>query len=212
MLPESVRQHLLLMLAQEQERAAREPAAPPQVEEAAFQAQPTAPDGPGPPQERTPPREEKAPPERAAALGKAGSPHKAGRPEPAASADKFVPLPRRQPRAQDRPARHPVTSWEAVPAPPLVVQAEAPTEPFLSVPVLGNGSASAPVNPGVAEAAPRPERPAPVPDTPTAAVPGTRAAAVSAPNRRVVGRRAGRGSGGPVGITAWPACSFRRRP
>ncbi len=51
-LPESVRQHLLVVLAQEQERVAREPAAPPQEgEEAASQVQPTAPDGPGPPQE-----------------------------------------------------------------------------------------------------------------------------------------------------------------
>jgi hypothetical protein len=191
-LPESVRQHLLLMLAQEQERTAREPAAPPQVEEAASQAQPTAPNGPGPPQERTRSRDEKAPPERAAALGKAGSPHKAGHPEPAASAEPFVPLPRRPPRAQDRPARPRVTSWDAVPAPPLVVQAEAPTEPFLSVPALGNGSPSAPAKPSVTEAAPRPERPASVPDTPTAAMPGTRTAAVSAPNRRVVGQRAGR--------------------
>ena len=192
MLPESVRQHLLVMLAQEQERVAREPASPPQEgEEAASQVQPTAPDGPGPPQER-PPFREKAPPERAAALGKAGSPHKAGHPEPVASAKPFVPLPRRPPKAQDRPAQPPVTSRDAAPAPPLGVQAEAPTEPFPRIAAFGHGSPGARVNPGVTEAAPPPERPAPVPDTPTAAVPDTRAAAVSAPNGRAAGQQVGR--------------------
>ena len=189
-LPESVRQHLLVVIAQEQERAAREPAAPPQEgEETASQAQPTAPGGTDPPQQRPPSRAKKAPQERAAALGKAGSPHKAGHPEAAASAEPFVPPPRRPPRAHDRPAQPPVTSWDAVPAPPLAVQAEAPTEPFPRIPALGHGSPSAPVNPGGTEAAPRPERPASVPDTPTAAAPDTRAAAVSAPNGRVAGRR-----------------------
>ena len=184
MLPESVRQHLLVVIAQEQERVAREPAAPSQEgEEAASQVQPTAPHGPGPPRER-PPFREKAPPERAAALGKAGSPHKAGHPEAAASAEPFVPLPRRPPRAQDRPAQPPVTSWDAVPAPPSAEQAEAPTEPFPTIPALGHGSPSAPVNLGVTETAPPPELPAPVPDT--------RAAAVSAPNGRVAGQQAGR--------------------
>jgi hypothetical protein len=192
-LPESVRQQLLVVLAQEQERVAREPAAPPREgEEAAAQVQPAAPDGPGPPQERPPFREEKAPPERAAALGKAGSPHKAGDPEAAASAEPFVPLPRRPSRGHDRPAQPPVTSWDAVPAPPLGVQAEAPTEPLPRIPALGHESPSAPVNPGDTEAAPPPERPVPVPDTPTAAVPDTRAAAVSAPNGRVAGQQAGR--------------------
>lgn len=191
-LPESVRQHVLVVLAGEQERAAREPVAPQQEEEgeeAASQAQPTAPDGPGPPPERAPFREQKAPPERAAALGKAGSPHKAGHPEPVASAEQFVPLPRRPPGAHGGPARSPVTSRDAVPAPPLVGQAEALTQPIPRVPALENRNPSALVSPGVTEAAPRPERPASVPDTPTAAVPDTCAAAVSAPNVRVVGRR-----------------------
>jgi hypothetical protein len=190
-LPESVRQHLLVVIAQEQERAAREPAAPPQEEgeETASQAQPTTPGGTDPPQHRLPSRAGKAPQERAAALGKAGSPHKAGHPEPAASAEPFVPLPRRPPRAPDRQAQPPVTS---VPAPSLAVQAEAPTEPFMRIPALGHGSPSAPVNPGDTQAAPPPERPAPVPDTPTAAVPDTRAAAVSASSRRVAGQRTGR--------------------
>jgi len=54
-LPESVRRRLLEVIAQEQERAAREPAALPQEgEEAASQAQLTAPDGTDPPKERTP--------------------------------------------------------------------------------------------------------------------------------------------------------------
>jgi len=192
-LPESVRQHLLVVIAEEQGRAAREPAAPPQeVEgEEASHAQPTAPDGPGPPQERTPFREEKAPPERAAALGKAGSPHKAGHPEPVAPAEQFVPPPRRPSGARDEPARPPVTSWDTPPAPLSVVQAEALTQPIPRVSELENGSPGTPVNPGVAEAAPRPERPASVPDTPTA-VPETRAAAVSAPNGRMAGEHAGR--------------------
>ena len=203
-LPESVRQHLLVVIAEEQERVAREPAAPPQEgEEAASQVQPTAPHGPGPPRERPPFREKRAPPERAAALGKAGSPHKAGHPEAAASAEPFVPLPRRPPRAQDRPAQPPVTSWDAAPAPPSAEQAEAPTEPFPTIPALGHGSPSAPVNLGVTETAPPPERPAPVPDT--------RAARC---RRRTdvwpVSRPAG-GSGGPAGVTVWSACSFRRR-
>jgi hypothetical protein len=200
-LPESVRQHLLVVIAQEQERVAREPAAPRQEgEEAASQVQPAAPDGPGPPQERPPFRGEKAPPERAAALGKAGSPHKAGDPEAAPSAEPFVPRPRRPLRADDRPAQPPITSWDAVPAPPLGVQAEAPTEPLPRIPALGHGSPRAPVNPGDTQAAPPPERPAPVPDTPTAAVPDTRAAAlpdtsaaaVPAPDGRVAGQQAGR--------------------
>jgi hypothetical protein len=191
-LPESVRQHLLVMLAQEQERVAREPASPPQEgEEAASQVQPTAPDGPSPPQER-PPFREKAPPERVTALGKAGSPHKAGHPEPVASAKPLVPLPRRPPKAQDRPAQPPVSSRDATPAPPLGVQAEAPTEPFPRIVAFGHGSPGARVNPGVIEAAPLPERPAPAPDTPTAVVPDTRAAAVSAPNGRVAGQLVGR--------------------
>ena len=212
-LPESVRQRLLMVIAEEQERAARESEASPQEgDEAASQARPMAPDGPGPPQERTPSREEKAPPERAAALGKAGSPHKAGRPEPAAPTGLLVPLPRRRSKAPDRPARPPETTWDAVPAPPSVVRAEAPTEPFLRVPAPGNRSASAPVSPGVTEATPRPERPASVPDTPAAAVPETRAAAVPAPNRRVVGQRAGRRQRRPGRRYRMAGCSFRRRP
>jgi hypothetical protein len=192
-LPESVRQRLLLVLAQEQERAAAEPAAPPQEgEEVASRAQPTAPDGTDPPQERPPPGEEKAPPERAAALGKAGSPHKAGHPEPVASAEPSVPLPRRPPRAPDRPARPPVTSWDAAPAPPLAMQAEPLTEPFPRVLPPGNENHSARVNPGVTEAAPPPERIASLPDMAAAAVPDTRAAAVSVPNGRVAGEQAGR--------------------
>src|SRR5712691_11626904 len=79
-LPESVRQRLLMVIAQEQERAAREREAPPPEGAAASQARHTAPDGTGPPQERTPSREENAPPKWAAALGKAGSPYKAGNP------------------------------------------------------------------------------------------------------------------------------------
>jgi hypothetical protein len=196
-LPESVRQHLLVVIAQEQERAAREPAALQEGEEAGSRAQPTAPGGTDPPQQRPPPHAEKAPQERAAALGKAGSPHKAGHPEPVASAEPFVPLPRRPPRAPDRQAEPPVAS---VPAASLAVQAEAPTEPFPRIPALGHGSPSAPVNPADTQAAPPPERPAPapdtptaaVPDTPTAAVPDTCAAAVPAPNRHVADQRADR--------------------
>jgi hypothetical protein len=192
-LPESVREHLLVVLAEEQERAAREPLAPPQQEEegeeAASQAQPAAPDGPGPPPKRAPFREQRAPPERAAALGKAGSPHKAGHPEPVAYAEQFVPPSRRPPEAHDEPARSPITSRDVAPAPPLVRQAEALTQPIPRVSAFENGRPSAPVNPGVTEAAPRPERPASVPDTPTAVVPDTYAAPVSAPDVRAVGRR-----------------------
>lgn len=194
-LPESVRQRLLMVIAQEQERAAREPeAVPPEEEAAASQARRTAPDGTGPPQERTPSRAEKAPPKWAAALGKAGSPHKAGHPEPAAPAEQIGPLRRQSPRANDRPTRPPDTSWDTVPAPPSAVRADALTEPLPRVSALENGSPSASVNPGATEAAPRPERPASVPGTPTA-VRDTRAAAVSAPNGRVVGQQAGRGKG-----------------
>ncbi len=72
------------------------------------------------------------------------------------------------------------------------MQAEAPTEPIPRIPAVENGSPNAPVNPDATEAAPPPERRAPVPDTPTAAAPDTRAAAVPAPDGHVTGKQAGR--------------------
>jgi hypothetical protein len=196
-LPESVRQRLLMVIAQEQERAAREPEAPPPEEEAAAsQARPTARGGTGPPRERTPSREEKAPPRWAAALGKAGFPHKADHPEPVAPAEQIAPLRWQPPRADDGPTRPPETTRDIVPAPPSVVRADALTEPFLRFSAPVKESPRAPVNPGVTEAAPRPEPPAavvpealtvavpdtaaaPVPDTPAAFVPDTTMAALS---------------------------------
>jgi hypothetical protein len=202
-LPESVRQRLLMVIAEEQERAARESeASAPQGEGVASQVRPTAPDGPSPPQERTPFHEDKAPLDRAAALGKSGSPHKAGPPEPAAPAVQFPPLPRRSPRAHERPARPPKTSWDAVPAPPSVVRTDALTEPFPRVSAPVQGSPGAPVKRGGTEAVPRPERPAAVPDTPAAAVPETPAAAVPALSGRVVGQQIGRGQ-------RWPGRRYR---
>jgi hypothetical protein len=204
-LPESVRQRLLLVIAREQERAAREPETPP-LEQTASQARSRAPAGTDPPRQQTPPREKTTPTERAAAPGKAGSPHKAGHPEPAAPAGPFAPLPRQPPGADDGPARPPEASWDALPAPPSVVRADALTEPFprFSAPVTGS-----PIAQGVIEIPPRPEQSASVPDAPAAAVadapaaavpdapaaaaPDAPAAAVSAPHGRVAGQQAGRG-------------------
>jgi hypothetical protein len=185
-LPESVRRRLLMVIAQEQERAAREPDASPPEKEAASQARPTAPDGTGPPQKRTPSHEGKAPPKGAATLGKAGPPHKVGHPEPAAPAEQIVPLRRQSPRSDDRPTRPPEKSWDTAPAPPSVVRADALTQPFLRISAPVKESLSAQLNPSVTEAVPRLERPtlepaaptATMPDAPTVAVPDTAMAAV----------------------------------
>jgi hypothetical protein len=195
-LAESVRQRLLMVIAKEQERASLEPEAlRPEEQAADSQARLMAPDGTGAPQERTPPGEEKAPPERVATLGNAGSPRKVGHPEPTAPAEQFMPLPRQPPGANDAPTRPPAPSWDAVPAPPSVGRADALTEPFPGVSPSAKESSGAQVDLGVTEAAPRPERPAPVLDAPAAAVPDAPAATVSASNMRVAGqeqRRPGR--------------------
>jgi hypothetical protein len=198
-LPESVRQRLLMAVAQEQERAARESEAPPPEEEAvASQGRTTAPGGTDPPHERTPSREEKAPPERAAALGKAGPPHKAGHPESVEPAGPFVPRPRRPPRAHDRPAKPPAASWHAAPASSSAVRDEALTQPFPKVPEPVEASPGALVDPSVPEPAPRRERSASVPDRPAAAAPrtpavsATPAAAVPAPSGHAAGQQGGR--------------------
>jgi hypothetical protein len=189
-LPESVRQRLLMVIAKEQERAAPEPEAlPPEEQAANSQVWPTAADGTVQPLERMLSREEKPPPERAATLGKVGSPRKAGHPEPAAPAEQFVPLPRQPLGADDSSTRPPPTGWDALPAPPSVVRADSLTEPFPRVSAPANESPGAQVNLGINEAASPPEQLALVPDAP--------AAAVSESNRRVVGQQTGRGQRRP---------------
>ena len=195
MLPESVRQRLLTVLAQEQESTARESETSPPEVVAGSQAQPRAPGGTSPPQQRTPSRAERDPPRRdpprwAAALGKAGSPHKAGRPEPAERAEQIVPLPRQSPEADDRPVWPPQENQGTVPGLPSADPADAPTGPIPRISAPAAEGPSALVNPDTTEAAPRPEPPAPLPDAPTAAVPP---AEPSAPHgRRVTGQQAGR--------------------
>jgi hypothetical protein len=189
-LPESVRQRLLMVIAREQESAAQEPEAPLPEEAVDSQARLTATNGTGTSQERRPSREEKASPKRAAALGKAGPSRKADCPEPAAPPVQIVPLPRQSPGANSGATRSPERGWDTAPAPPSVVRADELTEPFPRVSAPVKETPSAPVNLGVTEAAPRPERPTSVPDTP--------AAAVSAPDgRRVTGQQVGRGAERP---------------
>jgi hypothetical protein len=189
-LPESVRQRLLVVIAKEHERAALEPEAlPPEEQAAASQVWPTAADGTVPPLERMLSREEKPPPERAATLGKAGSAHKAGHPEPVAPAQLFVALPRQPLGEDDSSIRPPPTGRDAFPAPPSVVRSDSLTEPFPTVSAPANESPGAQVSVGINEAASPPEQFAPVSDAP--------AAAVSVSNRRVAGQQTARGQRRP---------------
>jgi hypothetical protein len=190
-LPESVRQHLLMVLAEEHEYAAQEPQAPPPDKEqappqdkkqVAAPPRPWAPGGSGPPEKRTPSGEERARPERAGTLGKAGSPHKAGHPEPAAPAEPSMPPSRQPPGEHDSPPRQPVTTWDVLTAPPPVVEDEALTEPFsrISAPVKRN--LTAPATPEVTEATSPPE-PEVAPNLPVAVAPAS--------NGRMVGQQVG---------------------
>jgi hypothetical protein len=200
-LPEPVRQRLLTVLAEEQERTARESeTSPPEEVAAGSQAQPMRPGGTGPPQRRTPSRAERDPPRWAAALGKAGSPHKAGCPEPAERAERIVPLPRQSPEPDGRPVQPPQEGQGSVPGPPSVVPADASTEPIPRISAPAAEGPGAPVNPDITEAAKRPEPPAPVPDAPTAAAPAAPPAEPPAPyGRRGTGQQAGRRQRRPGG-------------